>query len=113
MSTEALELGPDPEDMTVTLIRGGSWWAELQSVVSETDDTPVSYEAGDGVELHLGEQVWAATITTYRAVWDVDAVDVAAVVAALENVRNPEAVLWYVSNGRRIPWALGLVRVRG
>lgn len=110
----ALTLGPDPDTLTVRLVRGAGWWARLEAVAA--DGTPLDFEVGDAVTLTVGGADWSAAITGNVAEFNESGAAVDAAVAALEDVpasARPDAFLWFTRDGVRLPWAIGPVTING
>lgn len=100
-------LGPAPEDLTVNLVRGGSWYATIRNTVPETG-YPADFPDGYVIELELDDTSWLATIVGPDATWSKTEEQVETVIAQ----KPSRARLWLLADGQRIPWAIGQVNVK-
>lgn len=102
----ALVLGSTPEELRVTLVRG----ADFVSTLRRKDGS--NWPAGSQVLLEFIKSTppnveWSATISTSTVVWNVDQVEVDALIA----VKARAVKLWYVEGGLRLLWAQGEIEV--
>lgn len=99
----SVKLGYSPASMTLTLTEGGDF---VTTLVSQDGDWPVTAV----ISIEVGAATWIATLSTNEARFNVDQIEVDAVVA--EEPRSFS--LWYVDGETRLLWGRGpVVVVRG
>lgn len=108
-----MEIGTKPERCPVNLARG----ADFRAVMDASDDgvTPVNYPAGTTVRLDIVDKVgglidsWEATVTGSSAEFDVDKVDVDAVLDT-KPTDGKTGRVYYVNGPDEILWTVGPVK---
>jgi hypothetical protein len=108
----SIELGNDPESLTVTLITGGDFDAGL--VLEDENGDDLDWPVGTVLTLRFSRtadigETWTATIDGAEAAWDVDKAVVDATIAA----GRTKVRLVYVNDDDDDVLAIGTVTVRG
>jgi hypothetical protein len=99
-----ITLGSVPESLRVELTRGGDFIQTLES--EDAEGVAVDWVDGEVVTLVFDTgDVWAATLSTNEATWNVDK----AVVEALLDDGARRVMLLYTADGADLPWAKGSV----
>lgn len=103
----AFTLGQAPDTLRVTLVGG----ADFVSSLRRKDGTP--WPANSSLKLAFSPTTgsvveWAATFANAVAIWDVDQVDVDALIALKPRVVR----LWYSEGDLRLLWAQGDIDIR-
>lgn len=98
----SFSLGQTPHQMTLELAAD----TDFIAVLRRTDGA--DWDVGTAIEVAIGDEVWPAAISGPNATWEVDEVDVNALIAT-----NPKKARLYYSLGtQKVLWASGPVVVR-
>lgn len=106
-----IDVGTDPERMTLHLSRNADFGHKFESYVGST---PTDYPAGTAVRLEISDEAgtllatWNATVTGNVAQFAVDKAQVNALLDAAGDVKN--ARLYYANGTDDDLWAYGPVR---
>lgn len=98
--TTSVKLGYSPTSMTLALAEGSDF---VTTLVSQDGDWPGTAV----ITIEVGSDTWTATLATNEARFNVDQVDVDAVIAERPNRFR----LWYTDGGTRLLWGTGPVTV--
>lgn len=105
----SIVLGSVPDTLVLNLTHGGDFVQSMESVVSDTDDTPVDWVDGETLTIVFSNAVtWPADLAGNVASWAIDKADVETLVAT----NYLKAKLVYTADTLDVVWAQGVVAVK-